>query len=353
MFDTIFARNVQDAYLQGIRLIRAEGVREETRAGAALVVPWPVMTIYERPWERVLLDPGRDANPFFHLLEAIWMLSGSRDVASIARYNKRMREYSDAGEVFHAAYGYRWLRHFDLEGGSGEQIPNQLRTIIEELRKNPSSRRLVLTMWDPVSDLGREGADFPCNTQCYFRARRVADSGWVLDMTLTCRSNDAIYGAYGANAVHFSVMHELVASAAGMMQGRMYQLSNNLHAYEAVLERVGDPLTGSSTEYWDTISGMSSEVVSLPLFRPDATVDLDTLFSSLEAWWSETASWKPHCIEIPLMDHGDQLMTLEAVAAAHAAWKRGAPLVAMGIAQNIRAPDWRRACTEWLERRQK
>jgi hypothetical protein len=50
-------------------------------------------------------------------------------------------------------------------------------------------------------------------------------------MTVTCRSNDAIWGAHGANAVHFSVLQEYVAAAVGVLVGPMVQLSNNYHIY--------------------------------------------------------------------------------------------------------------------------
>ena len=49
------------------------------------------------PCERVLLYPERNANPFFHLYESLWMLAGRNDVAGPARYAKNMNNYSDNG----------------------------------------------------------------------------------------------------------------------------------------------------------------------------------------------------------------------------------------------------------------
>jgi hypothetical protein len=47
-----------------------------SRAGDVLVAPHPVMSVTSIPTERVLFDPARDANPFFHLFESLWMLAG-------------------------------------------------------------------------------------------------------------------------------------------------------------------------------------------------------------------------------------------------------------------------------------
>lgn len=50
-------------------------------------------------------------------------------------------------------------------------------------------------------------------------------------MTVCCRSNDLILGAYGANIVHFSMLQEYMAGKLGKMMGSLTQLSNSLHIY--------------------------------------------------------------------------------------------------------------------------
>ena len=72
----IHARNVNDAVVKGAELLKAGGLTQDSRAGGTLEYPEPVCTVYERPLERVLFDAIRDANPFFHLMEALWMLAG-------------------------------------------------------------------------------------------------------------------------------------------------------------------------------------------------------------------------------------------------------------------------------------
>lgn len=213
----IEARNVTHALSEGLWWLKIAGKRENTRNGRVIVSPDPVMTIYTRPWERVIFYSERDANPFFHLFEAIWMLAGSNDVEWLAQFNKQMLQYSERG-LLHGAYGYRWREHF---------LVDQIEEVIKILKHDPQTRQAVIGMWDPEVDLNKPHKDIPCNTHIYFRV-----IGKSLQMTVCCRSNDIVWGAYGANAVHFSILHELIARACGLKQGLYYQFSNNYHIYK-------------------------------------------------------------------------------------------------------------------------
>jgi hypothetical protein len=55
--------------------------------------------------------------------------------------------------------------------------------------------------------------------------------GDKLNMTVFCRSNDMVLGAYGANAVHMSMLQELIAHALDTRVGTYWQVSHNFHAY--------------------------------------------------------------------------------------------------------------------------
>ena len=212
-------RNVNEALPLGVRMLVDRGVEEDSRNGKVLVFPSPVTTVYNKPTERVMLYDERDANPFFHLYESLWMLAGQDEVHSVGFFAKNMFNYSDNGETLHGAYGHRWRERFHVD---------QLDCLVTELSKNPESRRCVLQMWDSAIDLNNfSGKDVPCNTQVYFWIRDA-----VLHMTVTCRSNDIVWGAYGANAVHFSVLLEYMAARLGIRVGRLYQISNNYHIYK-------------------------------------------------------------------------------------------------------------------------
>ena len=108
----VYARNVSEALYIGLMLLQDKGEWVESRSGHVIEYPSPVMTVYKRPEERVLFYPSRDANPFFHLFEALWMLAGRDDLKFVSRFNKRMKDFSDDGVTLNGAYGYRWKEYF-------------------------------------------------------------------------------------------------------------------------------------------------------------------------------------------------------------------------------------------------
>lgn len=213
----LIVRNVNHAFSEifwQLKCLKLEPV--QTRNGPAITIPEPVTTTYRRPEERVLFNLDRDCNPVFHLMESIWMLAGRNDVAFLSQFNGNMVNFSDDGATFNAAYGYRWRKHFGFD---------QLAEVIKVLKEDPGSRQAVVQIWDSA-DLGKKTKDKACNMQVIFDNR-----GDKLNMTVINRSNDIWWGAYGANAVHFSVLQEFIAQALGMPLGVYRQSSHNLHLY--------------------------------------------------------------------------------------------------------------------------
>lgn len=223
----IQARNVHQALPKGIDYLRREGVRRRSRNGDVLVSSVPVATVYERPIERLSFWEHRPVNVAFLLAEALWMLAGRNDLKLPATFIKDFGRYSDDGETLHGAYGYRWRRQFDVD---------QLDEIVRALSSNADDRRAVLQMWDTRLDLGRDGKDVPCNTMATFQ---IGASG-ALDMTVFCRSNDIIWGAYFANAFHFGLLLDYLADRIGVLVGTYTQVSVNYHAYVDVFQQYQD-----------------------------------------------------------------------------------------------------------------
>jgi hypothetical protein len=145
------------------------------------------------------------------------MLAGRRDVEFVKYFNSRIDQYSDDGENFNAAYGYRMRHHW------GE---DQLVEAIKLLRRDPETRRCVIQLYDAHDLVNQTSKDHACNTSMMFAIRDGR-----LEMTVTNRSNDAWYGYCGANIVHFTVIQEFIAHAVGVPVGRYFTVSNNLHLY--------------------------------------------------------------------------------------------------------------------------
>lgn len=214
---TIFANSADDALRTGIAWLKTVGVSAQSRNGPVVMSPAPVVTQYHLPRNRVVFNALRDANPVFHLAEALWMLAGCRNVAPLLTFNSTFGQYAEDNGEQHGAYGHRWRHYFGFD---------QIESAIRQLVDNPTSRQVVLQMWDAQADMATVVRDKPCNTHIYFNAALG-----TLDMTVCCRSNDVVLGAYGANVVHMSILHEFVASATGIPLGTYYQFSNNYHAY--------------------------------------------------------------------------------------------------------------------------
>lgn len=323
----VTARNVNHAFSQGLQWLLTAGKQETSRNGTVLVAPGPVLTVYKRPTERVLFLPERDANPFFHLMESIWMLAGKNDLEFPRLFNSKFGAYSDDGVRLHGAYGHRWRKHFDRD---------QLVDIQAELLSEGDSRRAVLGMWDPREDLPKlhtGGRDVPCNTHAYFDLR-----GGALNMTVCNRSNDVIWGAYGANVVHFSVLQEYLAATLGVAVGEMRQFSNNFHLYTSVYPIATAERFVDQAPRYDFYS--RSEVVPYPLVASPTEFLADC--ERFVAHPTEDGEYAN-----PFFD--------DVAYPMYEAWrlrKEGAPAEAIrDIVSLIQAPDWKLACAAWIGRR--
>lgn len=217
MTKMLIGRNVNTIFTDALWWMKVAGVKEKSRNGKVLVAPGPVVSEYRNPTERLCFNPTRDANHVFHLMESIWMLAGQNDVSWLLPFNSRFVEYTEDGVTQHGAYGRRWRHHFQVD---------QIKDIIYLLRTDPESRRAVMGMWDPAVDSLANVRDVPCNTHIYFDTRHGA-----LNMTVCNRSNDMLWGAYGANVVHMSMLQEVIAAGVGLEVGVYRQFSNNMHIY--------------------------------------------------------------------------------------------------------------------------
>jgi len=206
-----------------LRALKELGVREESRNGPVIRFQEPVMLINVDPTNRVSQASPRDANPFFHFMEALWMLGGMNEVAPMAFYNGGIGQYSDDGTTLRGtAYGHKWRSHFGYD---------QLELAVKRLRDNPQDRRVVMTMWDPRGEWrDPDSKDLSCNLQVIFGTRTV-NGVTHLDMEVTNRSNDIVYGCLGSNVFHFSYLLEYMAFRTGYEVGRYYQVAFNLHGY--------------------------------------------------------------------------------------------------------------------------
>lgn len=342
------------ALAEGLYHLHYFGERSPSRNGDVVVSKAPVVTIWRNPSARVLVGPTRNANPFFHVVEAMWMLAGRDDLKLLTPFNKRFAEYSDDGGVTQpGAYGYRWRHYFGYD---------QIEMLVAELKANPSTRRAVLQMWDGGSKNGDyiEGdleatthgsKDVPCNTSCYFDMLEGK-----LNMTVTCRSNDILWGAYGANVVHFSFLLEYVAALTGYPMGVLRQFSNNYHIYTDVIpfdefKSYADDVrrecfyTDGADPIWKPGNMKPKRVRQVPLLGENETATM--LDADIAALMSD-------------LEHGEQRHVYATVffggvvapmLAAWRTWKQGDALAALDKCGDIKAEDWQAAARAFFNKR--
>jgi thymidylate synthase len=343
----IHTRNVHAAIPDAVRLLRERGVLRESRNGKVITVPYPVTTVYDRPQERVIFWAQRDANPAFHLYESLWMLAGKNNIAPLVKYTKQIAEYSDDGETLHDAYGYRWRQHFhDVD---------QLEAIIIRLSTNSNDRRCVLQMWDPYTDLDYNGKAVPCNLTATFQ---IGLDG-RLNMVVFCRSNDVIWGCYGANAVHFSILLEYMAARIGVPIGTYTQVSVNWHAYlktlpliENIQPELFNPYASRNidiTTHQDAYSRFTPGkcVRSVPIDIEDWRILLSRFIFDEENEFADG-----------ILDVSEWWRVVYTVLNAHAVWhtnpypeRTHLALMELNLYKNLQDVDWVVAAREWIQRR--
>jgi thymidylate synthase len=322
--NTIYAHNVPHAYSEAILKLHLWGEEEESRNGPVISCPDPVFLRITHPEQRVLFDETRDCNPFFHVMEFVWMMAGSNDVRWIEQFNKRFRAFADTNtDVIHGAYGHRWINHFPV---------NQISAAASLIRQDPTTRRAVISMWDPSVDLTPHN-DLPCNTSIMFR---VIDG--QLDMTVVNRSNDLIWGMLGANAVHMTYLHELMAHMTNLTIGHYQVFTNNLHIYKNMPKF--EAIWSTTTDY-DLYRGATG-VKTFPILQKN-----------------ESYGMLVEDCKILMRDRDDEFLTT--TWARHVAWPIQQCYMArkeklndgMELAKLILAQDWRLACEQYINRREK
>lgn len=342
--EIISGRNVHQLFPHALEHLQRVGVAEDSRNGPVLVAPTPIATVYRRPTERVIFHPWRDANPFFHFYEALWMLAGRNDIAPLTRYAKQLAAYSDDGKTQNAAYGYRWRSAISRF----EEPRDQLTLIIEALKKNPKCRRQVLQIWDHDRDLAKQTKDAACNVSATFQIGKDATfhEDDVLNMVVFCRSNDIIWGCYGANAVHFSFLLEYMATSIGVRVGTYTQISVNWHAYRNVYDKMFDERDLSLCPY-EMSDAHPYPLMSVPKHQWDEDV---REFVTADGKLPRTTDFHDpffRNVAYPIVN-------------AHTVFKEGKAhglsddkrfAVAIEAVEECAASDWRLACKEWLERR--
>ena len=130
------------------------------------------------------MPEGRTIRPYVAAAELAWSLLGVKDISFIEQYSKMWSKFTNNKNEVEAAYGYRWKRHFKRD---------QLFQAMDQLKKNKSSRQVVVMAWDPRTDgLLNEGKIK--NVPCPMGFQLNVDQNNILYLTVFMRSSDLVVG---------------------------------------------------------------------------------------------------------------------------------------------------------------
>jgi len=152
--------------------------------------------------------------------ELIWFLNGDSNIAYLKANGVSIwDEWADANGDLGPVYGKQWRAWSGPDGQTFDQIS----WLIEEIKRNPDSRRLVLSAWN-VADIGRMKLP-PCHCLAQF---------YVAEGQLSCqlyqRSADLFLGV-PFNIASYALLTHLVARECGLGVGAFVHALGDVHVY--------------------------------------------------------------------------------------------------------------------------
>ena len=163
--------------------------------------------------------------------ELLWFLQGSTNIAYLkANKVSIWDEWADAEGELGPVYGKQWR---SWEGADGKTV-DQIAWLVDEIRRNPDSRRLIVSAWN-VAELPRM-ALMPCHSLFQF---------YVADGKLSCqlyqRSGDIFLGV-PFNIASYALLTHMVAQVTGLEVGDFVHTLGDAHLYSNHYEQAREQL---------------------------------------------------------------------------------------------------------------
>lgn len=213
-------------YLDLLEHVIKNGEKKEDRTGTGTISVFGYQMRFDLSKSFPLLTTKK-----LHLksiiYELLWFLKGDTNVNYLQENGVRIwNEWADENGNLGPVYGKQWRSWPDYEGNSIDQISN----LINDLNKNPDSRRLIVSAWN-VADLPKM-ALMPCHTLFQF---------YVADGKLSCqlyqRSADIFLGV-PFNIASYALLTLMIAHVAELEPGEFIHTFGDAHIYTNHLEQV-------------------------------------------------------------------------------------------------------------------
>ncbi len=160
------------------------------------------------------------------IYELLWFLRGETNIKYLTDHGVSIwNEWADANGELGPVYGKQWR---SWEGADGTVI-DQITDLINQIKKNPDSRRLIISAWN-VAELPKM-ALMPCHTIFQF---------YVADGKLSCqlyqRSADVFLGV-PFNIASYALLTMMVAQVCGLAYGDFVHSFGDVHLYNNHIEQ--------------------------------------------------------------------------------------------------------------------
>ena len=170
--------------------------------------------------------------------ELLWFLRGDSNVRWLQEHGVTIwDEWADAEGDLGPVYGVQWRSWPKPDGGSIDQLAE----VIEQIRRTPDSRRLIVSAWNPadIPDM----ALAPCHALFQF---------YVADGRLSCqlyqRSADLFLGV-PFNIASYALLTMMIAQQVGLEPGEFVWTGGDCHIYDNHVEQVTEQLSRDPYPY--------------------------------------------------------------------------------------------------------
>ena len=240
-----------------VRAVLEQGTRKANRTGIDTIslfnfnyevdldLGFPLLTTKSISWKNIVV-------------ENLWFLSGRTDIALLRKHGCKFWDpwANPDGEV-PSAYGYFW-RHFPVPDGDVDQI----RWMLDELKRNPNSRRLIVSAWAP-GNAHHSGLP-PCHVLWGLNVQSSDAGEPRLNLHLTQRSADVALGV-PYNLAGYSFLLALFSHLSGLPIGKFAHTLIDAHVYTSKAD-------GSMAEY-DHVPGLREQLTRTPRPLPRLRID--------------------------------------------------------------------------------
>ena len=253
------------AYLDAVRETLESGTRKPNRTGVDTISTFninyeidlrkgfPLLTTKEISWKNIVI-------------ENLWFLSGTTDIGLLKKHDCKFWDpWADEKGKVPSAYGNFW-RHFPLPNN---QTNDQIAYVIEQLRNNPMSRRMLVSAWAPGN--AQSSALPPCHALWVVNVQLDESGEPFVCLHLSQRSCDVALGV-PYNIAGYSFLLELLSRFSGIRAGVFAHTLIDAHIYTSKAD-------GSMAEY-DHVAGLKQQLKREP--RPLPTLEISSEIKSLD-----------------------------------------------------------------------